>query len=409
MKDGYLIDTQAPGVYRPVDSGAGVPFAKFYKPDPLPPEIELSKDVTQAYGRAMHALGRLDGFWSEIEDPKTVFGLFVYKEAEQSSQVEGTRVTVSDMYVEGEDSKDVREARNYASALKDTAKQLSETGRSRENLSLDLIRSLHAEVMERGRSGDEDPLPGEFRPDYAWIEEATSGYGTGIRFVPPKADIARSRMGNFEEYLQAGREYPDLIDIGILHYQIETIHPFVDGNGRVGRLLTVLLLMAEDVLLHPLFYLSSYIRRNRDEYTELLLAVNEEGAWNEWLEFFLTGLKTQADEAFTRAKLLLQLRNRYETTYADGPQSVQRLTEVIFTEPVFTINRAAELIDMTYPTAHSAIRTLEADGVLRERTGKERYQEFQADDVLDALNEDAEDIPSPESFMEADDARFEDW
>lgn len=409
MKDEYLIDTPAPGVYRPVKSSVRVPFNKFYKPDKLPPEIDLTKEVIQAYGRSMHALGRLDGFWSEIDDPEAVFGLFVYKEAEQSSQVEGTRVTVSDMYVEDEDSKDVQEARNYASALKKTAKQLSESGRSRQNLSLNLIRDLHEELMEKGQSDDEDPLPGEFRPDYAWVEESTSGYGTQIRFVPPKPEIAASRMKNFEEYLQSGGEYPDLIDIGILHYQIETIHPFVDGNGRVGRLLIVLLLMAEDVLLHPLFYLSSYIRRNRGEYTNLLLRVNEEGAWNEWLKFFLDGLKTQADEAFSRAKLLLHLRNDYEEKYEGAAPSVQKLTEVIFTEPVFTIKRAAELIDMTYPAANSAIRALEEDGLLRERTGKERYQEFQADEVLDALNRNVAEIPSPESFMEQDNDRFEKW
>ena len=409
MKEGHLIDTPAPGVYRPVDSSAGVPFAKFYKPDVLPPEIELSKDVIQAYGRAMHALGRLDGFWSEIEDPESVFGLFVYKEAEQSSQVEGTRVTVSDMYVEGEDSKDVREARNYAGALKKTAKQLAEAGRSRQNLSLELIRDLHAELMEEGRTDDEDPLPGEFRPSYAWIEEDASGFGTRIRFAPPKPSIAVSRMEDFQEYLQSEGEYPDLIDIGILHYQLETIHPFVDGNGRVGRLLIVLMLMADGVLLHPLFYLSSYIRRNRDEYTELLLEVSEEAAWNEWLTFFLTGLKTQADEAFVRAKLLLHLRAYYGEEYADAAPSVRRLTKIIFTEPVFTVSRAAELIDMTYPAANNAIKRLHDDGVLRERTGKERYQEFQADEVLDTLNRHIEDIPSPESFMEQEDARFENW
>ena len=395
MKDGYLIDTQAPGVYRPVDSGAGVPFAKFYKPDPLPPEIELSKDVTQAYGRAMHALGRLDGFWSEIEDPKTVFGLFVYKEAEQSSQVEGTRVTVSDMYVEGEDSKDVREARNYASALKDTAKQLSETGRSRENLSLDLIRSLHSEVMEQGRRGDEDPLPGEFRPDYAWIEEATSGDGTQIRFVPPKAEIARSRMENFEEYMQSDGACSDLIDIGLLHYQLVTIHPFVDGNGRVGRLLIVLLLIASDILVHPLFYLSSYIRRNRNEYTDLLLAVNEEGEWNAWLEFFLDGIREQADEAFSRAKLLLQLRTEYRKRYSNASPSVRALVDAVFVEPIFTVSRAAELIDMSYPATNKAVDRLENDGLLDEQTGQERYREFQATEVLDVLNRDVEEIPNP--------------
>lgn len=407
MKDGYLIDTPAPGVYRPVDSSSGVPFSKFYKPNTLPPEIELSDDVIRAYGRAMHSLGRLDGFWSEIENPETVFGLFVYKEAEQSSQVEGTRVTVSDMYEKGEDSKDVREARNYASALKSAAKQLSDTGRSRENLSNELVKDLHRELMEKGRTDEEDPLPGRFRPSYAWIDESV-GIGKRVRFVPPKAEIAASRMDNFEEYMQSEGAYPDLIDIGVLHYQIETIHPFVDGNGRVGRLLIVLLLMAADILLHPLFYLSSYIRRNRDEYTEKLLAVSEEGEWNEWLLFFLRGIKAQADEAFSRAKLLLHLREQYREEYADARPSVKALLEEIFTEPVFTVNRASEMIEMSYPAANQAISILEEDGVLRERTQKERYREFQADEVLDALNKDVEDIPSPEALIEDEENRLDD-
>lgn len=409
MKDDYLIDTPAPGVYRPVNSSSGVPFSKFYKPDKLPPEIQLTRDVIQAYGRAMHSLGRLDGFWTEIEDPQDVFGLFVYKEAEQSSQVEGTQVTVSDMYEEDEDSKDVREARNYATALEKAAEQLSETGRARKNLSIDLLKDLHEELMEEGRTDDTDPQPGEFRSDYAWIEESTGGLGTQIRFVPPKSKIAVSRMEDFEEYMQSSGEYPDLIDIGVLHYQLETIHPFVDGNGRVGRLLIVLLLMASDILLHPLFYLSSYIRRNRDEYTTLLLAVNEEGQWNEWLEFFLRGIKEQADEAFSRAKLLLHLRERYHEEYDDARPSVQALLDEIFTEPVFTISRAAEMVDMSYPAARNAIQELEEDGVLRERTGKERYQEFQADEVLDALNKNVAEIPAPEELIEAGEDQFEDW
>lgn len=406
MKDDYLVDTPAPGKYLPVDSSAAVPFAKFYKPGELPPEIELRNDVINAHGRAMHSLGRLDGFWSEIEDPADVFGLFVYKEAEQSSQVEGTRVTVSDMYKKGEDSKDVREARNYASALKQAARQLSESGRSRENLSLELLKDLHQELMEEGRSDEADPLPGEFRPGYAWIDES-SGLGRRVRFVPPKSEIAISRMEDFESYMRSDGAYPDLIDIGILHYQLETIHPFVDGNGRVGRLLIVLLLIASDILLHPLFYLSSYIRRNRDEYTDRLLAVSEENEWNEWLSFFLDGIKEQADEAFIRAKLLLRLREQYRETYADGRPSVRRLIDELFTEPVFTINRASEMIETSYPTANDAISILEADGVLRERTGKKRYQEFQADEVLAALNADTGELPPPEAVIEDEAAQFE--
>lgn len=400
MKDGYLIDSPAPGKYLSADSSSSLPAEKFYLPDDLPPSIELSDGVIEAHGRAMHSLGRLDGFWSEIDDPDTAFGLFVYKEAEQSSQVEGTEVTVSDMLQQGEDSKDVREARNYASALRRATKQLTQAGRSRQNLSLDLITSLHESLMEDGRSDDEDPRPGQFRSEYVWIEEGNdSGYGTSVRFVPPKANTARSKMADFEAYMQSAGAYPDLIDIGLLHYQLETVHPFIDGNGRVGRLLIVLLLIASDILSRPLFYLSSYIRRNRDEYTDLLLAVNEEGDWNAWLEFFLEGISAQADEAFGRAKLLLALRTDYRERYGDTSPSVQALADATFVEPIFTVSEAADLIDMSYPAANSAVDQLEADGLLEERTGQERYREFQATEVLDILNRDRTEIPDPGDIL----------
>jgi len=395
MKDGYLIDSPAPGKYLSADSSASLPASKFYLPENLPPSIDLSPAVIEANGRAMHSLGRLDGFWSEIDDPDTAFGLFVYKEAEQSSQVEGTQVTVSEMLRSGSDSKDVREARNYAEALRSATNTLAQEGRSRENLSLTLVKSLHESLMEAGRA-DDNPRPGEFRTGYVWIEEDNeSGFGKRIRFVPPKASAARSKMENFEEYMRSGGEYPDLVEIGMLHYQLETVHPFVDGNGRVGRLLIVLMLIASDILVHPLFYLSSYIRRNRDEYTDLLLAVNEEGDWNAWLEFFLNGIREQADEAFSRAKLLLQLRTAYRERYGDAAPSVRALVDAIFVEPIFTVSRAADLIEMSNPAANNAVNRLEDDGLLEEQTGQERYREFQATDVLEVLNRDVEEVPSP--------------
>lgn len=395
MKDGYLVDSPAPGKYLPADSASALPASKFYLPADLPPVIDLEPDVIEAHGRAMHSLGRLDGFWSEIEDPDTAFGLFVYKEAEQSSQVEGTQVTVSDMLRKDADSKDVREARNYATALQQTTKQLIRDGRSRRNLSNDLIKSLHESLMESGRTDDEDSRLGEFREQYVWIEESTDGLGSSIRFVPPKAEIAASKMANLEAYMQSGGQHPDLIDIGIVHYQLETIHPFVDGNGRVGRLLIVLMLIASDILVHPLLYLSSYIRRHRSEYTDLLLAVSEEGNWNSWIGFFLRGIQEQADEAFGRAKLLVRLRDNYRSTYATDSPSVGALADMLFTEPVFTVSRAAELIDMSYTAANKAVGRLVEDGVLHEATGKERYREFHAVEVLEVLNRDVEEIPTP--------------
>lgn len=400
MKDGYLIDSPAPGKYLSADSASELPASKFYLPNDLPPSIELSQEVIEAHGRAMHSLGRLDGFWSEIEDPENVFGLFVYKEAEQSSQVEGTQVTVSDMLQRGSDSKDVREARNYAEALQAAADSLIEEGRSRENLSLDLLKSLHESLMESGRTDEEDPLPGEFRPGYVWVgENEGTGYGRGVRFVPPKAEIAESKMENFEAYMQSEGAYPALIDIGLLHYQLETVHPFVDGNGRVGRLLIVLMLLATDILVKPQFYLSSYIRRNRDEYTDHLLAVNEEGEWNTWLEFFLSGIKQQADEVFSRAKLLWKLRAEYRERYRDTSPTVRELADAQFIEPIFTVSDAAEVIDRSYPATNDAVNRLEADGLLEEQTGNERYREFQATEVLDVLNRDIEEIPSPGEIM----------
>jgi Fic family protein len=396
MKDGYLIDTPAPGKYLSVDSAASLPASKFYLPDDLPPSIDLSPAVIEAHGRAMHSLGRLDGFWSEIDDPDAAFGLFVYKEAEQSSQVEGTQVTVSDMLQRGTDSKDVREARNYANALKRATDTLVQEGRSRRNLSGELLKELHETLMESGRTDDDDPRPGEFRSQYVWLEEdQESGYSTDVRFVPPKPEVATSKMSNFEEYMQSDGVYPTLIDIGILHYQLETIHPFVDGNGRVGRLLIVLMLIADDILVHPLFYLSSYIRRHRDRYTELLLTVNEEGGWNAWLEFFLTGIQEQADEAFSRAKLLLELRTDYRRRYSEASPSVQALVDALFIDPIFTVSQAADLIEMSYPAANNAVERLEAAGVIEERTGKERYREFQATEILDVLNRGVEEIPDP--------------
>lgn len=394
MKDSYLVDSPAPGEYLPADSGASLPAAKFYLPEDLPPSLELQPEIIEAHGRAMHSLGRLDGFWSEIDDPDAAFGLFVYKEAEQSSRVEGTQVTVSDMLRRGADSKDVREARNYASALQQTTRRLIEDGRSRNSLSNDVLTSLHESLMESGRT-DDDPRPGEFRDQYVWIEEDSTGVSNSIRFVPPKASAAERKMENLEEYMQSAGRYPDLVDIGIVHYQLETIHPFLDGNGRVGRLLVVLMMIASNILVHPLFYLSSYIRRNRDRYTELLLAVSEDGEWSAWLEFFLEGIREQADEAFSRAKLLMGLRQEYRATYADAPPSVRELVDAVFVEPVLTVTRAAELIDMSYPAANTAVDQLVADGVLREKTGKERYREFEATEVLDVLNREVDEIPAP--------------
>lgn len=399
----------APGQYLPLQTNQ--PFSRAYFPDNLPPTIELSEDVIGELARAMHALGRLDGLVSEVDNPGAIFSSFVYKEAEQSSQVEGTAVTVSDIYryevdeletdeEEGDHERHVREAKNYIRALDGAFDYLDTAGRSRESLTIGLVKDLHETLMERGRTDEKDPLPGEFRPDQAIIEETNELGQHQPRFVPPPAQAVESNMESLMDYVQTGRGWPDLIDVALVHYQFETIHPFKDGNGRVGRLLIVLMLLCPDLLMNPVLYPSSYFKRHRGEYADLLLAVSEQGEWEEWLVFFLEGMRQQAEEAFVRAKLLLRKQHEYEESYRDSPNSVRRLAEALFAEPYFTVSEAAEMIDMTYQTANRAVERLVEDGVVTEITGNEQHRVFRAVEIMDIVERSPSELPTPTEVVE---------
>lgn len=410
MKDGYDLPADAPGRYMPLRTSEQLP--KAYFPDKLPPTLDLSDDVIEAASNAMWALGRLEGLGSEIDNPGAVFSSFVYKEAEQSSQVEGTAVTVSDIYrynvdeltirdsVKSDHEADIKEARNYIKALNDAISFLQTAGIERRSITTELIKSLHEQLLVKGRSDEEDPLLGELRPGYAVIkEEAPSGLGKQIRFIPPKPDSVSGLMADLEQFIQDGSKWPALIEIAIIHYQFETIHPFKDGNGRVGRLLVVLLLIASEVLHYPLLYLSSFIERHRTEYADRLLAVSEEGEWDEWLQFFLKGIREQAEEAFVRAKLLVEKRNEYESRYADAPKSVRQLSLTLFEDPYFTVSEASEQIDVVYQTANNAVGRLESDGVVAEITGNEQNRVFRAAEIMDIVERPASQLPDPADLV----------
>lgn len=401
---------EAPGQYLPLREDQQ--FTRAYSPDNLPPTVEFSEEIIEELTKAMHAVGRLDGLVSEVENPGAVFSSFVYKEAEQSSQVEGTAVTVSDIYryeadelrVEphlNEHERDVREAKNYIKALDEALQYLETAGRSRESLTIGLIKNIHETLMESGRTDEEDPLPGEFRPGFATIVEENEQGASQIRFIPPPADAVESKMESLMEFTQRGRRLPGLIDTALVHYQFETIHPFKDGNGRVGRLLIVLMLLCSDLLLSPVLYPSSYFKRRRDEYSDRLLAVSERGEWEEWLLFFLAGMRKQATEAFVRAKLLLRKRHEYQTTYADDRRPIRRLTAEIFTDPYFTVTEAAEQIDMSYESANQAVKQLVADGVLTEITGNQQNRVFKAVEIMDIVERPPSELPSPTEVIES--------
>lgn len=414
MRDGYDLPANAPGQYMPLPTHEDL--AKRYIPDRLPPSIDLSEEVIVENSRAMWALGRLEGLGSEIDNPGAVFSSFVYKEAEQSSRVEGTAVTVSDIYryevgqLDTADTSaeeyeaDVREARNYIRALDDAVSYLRTAGFDRENITIELVKQLHARLLEQGRTNEEDPLPGEFRPGFAVIEEENSLGFKQIRFVPPTADEVPGLMNNLAQFVQHGDDWLDLIEVAVAHYQFETIHPFKDGNGRVGRLLVVLMLLASELLHYPLLYLSSYIERHRDEYADRLLAVSESGEWNEWLQFFLQGIREQAEEAFVRAKLLLQTRHEYETQYTDAPKSVRRLAVALFEEPYFTVREASERLDVVYGTANNAVERLESDGIVEEITGNSQNRVFRAVEIMDVVERPAHELPDANSLVDVEQA-----
>lgn len=415
MKDGYDLPSEAPGRYMPLRADEQLP--KAYFPDKLPPTLELSDEVVTEVSRAMWALGRLEGLGSEIDNPGAVFSSFVYKEAEQSSQVEGTAVTVSDIYrydvdeleiretVESDHEADVREARNYIKALDDAISFLQTAGIERESLTTGLIKSLHEQLLVEGRSEDDDPLPGEYRPGYAVIEEESPhGLGNRVRFVPPKPEAVERLMDDLERFVQQGSDWPVLVDVAVAHYQFETIHPFKDGNGRVGRLLVVLMLVSSGLLHYPMLYLSSYIERHRTEYADRLLAVSEAGAWDEWLQFFLRGIREQAEEAFVRARLLVDKRTEYERRYADAAKSVRRLSLALFEDPYFTVREASERIGVVYQTANNAVDELEEDGVVEEITGNDQNRVFRAAEIMDIVERPANTLPDPDDLVDIEQA-----
>ncbi|EMA23995.1 filamentation induced by cAMP protein fic [Haloarcula amylolytica JCM 13557] len=390
-------------------------LSKAYFPDKLPPTLELSDAVVAEVSRAMWSLGRLEGLGSEIDNPGAVFSSFVYKEAEQSSQVEGTAVTVSDLYrydvdelqiretVESAHEADVREARNYITALDDAISFLQTAGIERQSITTELIKSLHEQLLIKGRSDGDEPLPGEFRPGYTAIEEeGPHGIGTQIRFVPPKPDMVPGLMDDLERFVQQGSDWPDLIDVAIAHYQFETIHPFKDGNGRVGRLLVVLMLISSGLLHYPMLSLSSYIERHRTEYADRLLAVSEEGAWDEWLQFFLRGIREQAEEAFLRARLLVDKRKEYESRYSDAAKSVHHLSLALFEDPYFTVREASERIGVVYQTANNAVETLESDGVVEEITGNNQNRVFRAADIMDIVERPVNQLPESDELVDVE-------
>jgi len=337
---------------------------------------------------ADRALGELAGLGRTLVNPNLLIRPFMRREAVLSSRIEGTQATLDDLYAyEGEQlplfepPPDVEEVHNYVRALEYGLERVQEFP-----LSLRLIREIHARLME-GVHGQE-MTPGEFRrrqncigPPGCSLAEAT--------FVPPPVPQMHEALDAFERFLYDDSGLPPLVRLGLIHYQFEAIHPFLDGNGRVGRLLIVLLLCAWELLPEPLLYLSAYFEAHRQTYYDLLLAVSQEGAWESWLCFFLQGVAEQSQDALVRAGRLQELRERYREQF-QAERTAARLLQVVdllFDQPLVTVNQVAEALDVHFPSANQYVQQLEEAGVLREITGQARNRVYRADEVLAAIEE----------------------
>lgn len=362
-----------------------------YVPRPLPPDLEISTELFKAHSEAQKELSELAGIGRTIQNPHMLIRPFIQQEAVLSSRIEGTRAELSDVlafeagdeeYVDEPRRVDVQEVRNYVSA---TEYGLSELDAN--PITVDLLKSTHGILLSGVRGAEKNP--GEFRDRQNFIAPPGVIEARDARFVPPPAPVAHYAMRELEEFIQTESGYPDLIDIALAHYQLETIHPFLDGNGRIGRLLIILMLCERELLPQPLLYLSAYFNRNREEYFDRLFAVSAKNRWEEYLLFFLRGVRSQARETLVRSRTLYNLHNEYRRRYQDSQsETVLQLIDLMFSRPVFSVNKATEEIgEKTYQAVNNSVKRLEEGGILHEITGKSQNRLFEASEILDAIHQ----------------------
>jgi cell filamentation protein, protein adenylyltransferase len=351
-----------------------------FVPEPAPRQLDLSEACLAALDDASNQLGILQGIGRQVRNPHLLISPYMSREAVLSSRIEGTQTTMSDVYAadlgqqELIQAPDVREVRNYREAHRYGL-------RTDLPLSLRLVRELHKRLM-RGVRGHERH-PGEFRTYQNFIGASN---GADATYVPPPVPQMTALLDDLERFLHEGGMRP-LIQAAILHYQFEAIHPFGDGNGRVGRLLIPLFLRERDLLPQPLLYLSAYFERSRSDYYEKLLRVSTHGDWGEWIRYFLVGVSTQAREAADLADKLVALHNRYrqELQAKHVTANALALIDALFENPLMYTRRAESLLGVSAPTARATIRTLEEHGVLREITKRNWRKLYQADEIYTLL------------------------
>ncbi len=366
-----------------------------FVPHPLPPDpsLQLDGDLQELMYHAVLSLGRLDGLASHFLETPLFLYMYVRKEAVLSSQIEGTQSSLSDLLLfetkelPGVPLDDVLEVSNYVAAMSHGLRQL-EQGLP---VSLRLLREIHGMLLARGRGSNKEP--GEFRRSQNWLGGTRPG---NAKFVPPPPEMVLDCMGALEKFLHNDPvKTPLLIKAALAHVQFETIHPFLDGNGRLGRLLITFLMCAEGALSKPMLYLSLYFKTHRDEYYDLLQRVRTEGDWEAWLRFFFTGIRETATQAIQTSNQLLKLfdddRQRIQQI-GKAAGSTLRVHHYLQRHPITAIGDAAKGLTLTVPTVTTAMVRLKTLGIVQEMTGKSRNRLFAYQPYIKILSEGTEPL-----------------
>ena len=377
------------GTLRVIEAGSDGYSAFIPRSLPPVPPLSIDAELQELLDRANQALGRLDGITLLLPDPDQFLYSYVRKEAVLSSQIEGTQSSLSDLLLFEADAapgvpiSDARETANYIGAMNRGIELIREEGLPLCNR---LFREIHAVLLGSGRGSEK--TPGRFRREQNWIGGSRPSVA---RYVPPPWEEVEPAMAALEKFLHDEPERtPILIKAALAHAQFESIHPFLDGNGRVGRLLITLLLVADGVLKGPLLYLSLYMKQNRDDYFDHLQRIRTEGAWEAWLRFFLEGVVEVAESTTATTGDLVQMIERDRQLiheFGRGAATAARVHDLASRFVIFRPTSAAEALGLSAPPVYAAVHRLEQAGILREVTGRQRGKLYVYDEYLMRLNE----------------------
>ncbi|UCG02778.1 MAG: Fic family protein [Candidatus Heimdallarchaeota archaeon] len=364
---------------------------KTFVPKPLPPSPPLDLDIKilNLLSRADQALGRLDGVAEVLPNPDLFVMMYVKKEAVLSSQIEGTQASLLDVLefeakaLDPHKPTEAKEVVNYIKAINYGVEQIKEG----KKISLSLIKKIHYYLLEGIRGGAREP--GKIRTIQNWIGPP-GGNITDALFIPPDVNDMKKALKDLELFIRKEDDLPPLIKAGLVHSQFETIHPFLDGNGRIGRLLITLLLTRSQHLSRPLLYLSYYFKQNRTEYYERLQAVRDKGEWESWLSFFLNGMYHASTDAIRTSMRILELRKEKQELISEklGKKSgsALKLLDELFNRPLVTVNSIIEITALSYPNANRLASIFGDLGLLKEITGQKRNRIYEFVEYMDILN-----------------------